>query len=775
MASVQVLRKQEHLEAGKKKLEEFRKKRAADRAKKTPPTNQTHPSDGGLERQALDTERLQPDSGGVGTSNTVALSASELFGSDKKYDLKENDIQQKTTSGTCDYASAGLNSDYDVTFSISESSHSKVSEFKGNDILKVLTPENHSDHHQMKDDHDREARSFASESASDHSADNNSLPSFSNSGRASSNSDFDGLYRTGSGSKKSSLKDLSAVNSSTSHTLQNDSSENTASSQLPERASFTDHWGQTIASHRDSISPVASLTDFSSQAGQKDGAFQHNYSVPHDTGYRQFRGSATSIGNNSTPLASDAAYGGFRFDGQSSYNNAQISPPSTGIAARRPRSSFLDSISISRVSAAHSPLAETVNADTSSSKVHLLDNLGSSTSERFMNSLDASGNGTDMFKYAFAKSVETNHSIHPQNQNEDFAALEQHIEDLTQEKFSLQRTLEASRMLAESLAAENSALTDSYNQQGGVVNQLKADMEALQEEIKGNVAELEAVKAEYANVLLECSAADERSKLLASEVISLEEKALRLRSNELKLERELEKSQAHISSFKKKIASLEKERQDLHSTVDALQEEKKLLLSKLRKASASGKFGDTTRSSPNKIDVSTSTQDLDNNEGVTTVMDDPNLGDQTAAFSAEASNFPFLFDGGQLSFEGSAVSIPPDQIRMIQNINILVSELALEKVELMKAFSAESSECSKLKELNKELTRKLEAQTQRLELLTAQSMATDNVPLRQPDRPFHENPTTYADEGDEVVERVLGWIMKLFPGGPSRRRTSKLL
>lgn len=28
---------------------------------------------------------------------------------------------------------------------------------------------------------------------------------------------------------------------------------------------------------------------------------------------------------------------------------------------------------------------------------------------------------------------------------------------------------------------------------------------------------------------------------------------------------------------------------------------------------------------------------------------------------------------------------------------------------------------------------------------------------------------------DQVVERVLGWIMKLFPGGPSRRRPSKHL
>jgi hypothetical protein len=43
----------------------------------------------------------------------------------------------------------------------------------------------------------------------------------------------------------------------------------------------------------------------------------------------------------------------------------------------------------------------------------------------------------------------------------------QHIEDLTQEKFSLQRALEASRALAESLASENSSATDSYNQQVG--------------------------------------------------------------------------------------------------------------------------------------------------------------------------------------------------------------------------------------------------------------------------------------------------------------------
>lgn len=94
---------------------------------------------------------------------------------------------------------------------------------------------------------------------------------------------------------------------------------------------------------------------------------------------------------------------------------------------------------------------------------------------------------------------------------------------------------------------------------------------------------------------------------------------------------------------------------------------------------------------------------------------------------------------------------------------------------MTKALSVESSQCSTLKELNKDLTRKLEVQTQRLELLTAQSMANDNSQARQPDAVSVHDNMPYADEGDEVVERVLGWIMKLFPGGPSRRRTSKLL
>lgn len=54
-----------------------------------------------------------------------------------------------------------------------------------------------------------------------------------------------------------------------------------------------------------------------------------------------------------------------------------------------------------------------------------------------------------------------------------------------------------------------------------------------------------------------------------------------------------------------------------------------------------------------------------------------------------------------------------------------------------------------VKELNKDLTRKLESQTQRLELLTAQSMANDNSQARQPDAVSVDDNMPYADEGHD--------------------------
>uniref|UniRef100_A0A0D9V9D5 Uncharacterized protein n=1 Tax=Leersia perrieri TaxID=77586 RepID=A0A0D9V9D5_9ORYZ len=275
---------------------------------------------------------------------------------------------------------------------------------------------------------------------------------------------------------------------------------------------------------------------------------------------------------------------------------------------------------------------------------------------------------------------------------------------------------------------------------------------------------LESVRTEYANAQLECNAADERGKILAAE-------ALRLRSSELKLEKEIEGLSSEISSYRRKVSSLEKERQHLQSTVEALQEEKKLLHSKLRNTSVTEKVTIMEKPSVDKRDVSTTTEDLDTEESSSseTLISTVDTIDD-AGTSVSRSNNMVDFT----SLEEVSCSIPYDQLRMIDNINSLMSELAVEREELLRALRIELSNCSKLKELNKDLTQKLEIQTQRLELLTSERMANENVLAKPIDTRSIDDAAMYADEGDEVVERVLGWIMKLFPGGP-KRRTSKLL
>ncbi|KAJ8539705.1 hypothetical protein K7X08_013957 [Anisodus acutangulus] len=790
MASAQVLRKQEHLQAGKKRLEEFRKQRAAERAKKPTSKNRPHSTDGGFENQPLENEKARIiDSRGAGTSDAVGGAALDLPRVDVKHDFKNPDLAQKSGFASSYDANASsthslYNNDNDASAtstvsgnnhgfksSISVSSHSGDKLFKGDENPKF--PEQFSDSYNSseKTDNDGALGSTGFGFNASHSTANflSSNPSYS---KFSGLFTHDGLGK--SVQEENNRKDLSVINTGNSHAVPaNVSPENSVDPRLQEKIGYTDRWasGLTSSSYEDYMRPTtSSSTNFSLEAGQKDGAVEANSSMVSDFGYGQFNSSGYNMTNNYSSWASDSKYDGISSEARSSSSNSKLSPPTVG---RRSRPSFLDSINISKVPAVSPSPSESVSADKFDPKVHPVDTLESSNSRNMMNSSTFSISGSDQLNRHTEKdtgNMDNHYQSFAQKQNEDFAALEQHIEDLTQEKFSSKRALEASRALAESLAAENSALTESYNQQGSFVTQLKADIEKLQEEIKAQLVELEAVKMEYANVQLECNAADERAKLLASEVIGLEEKALRLRSNELKLERELEKSQAEISSFKKKMASLGKDRQDLLSTIDSLKEEKKLLQAKLRKTSDNGKSLDVSRSMPSKKDVSTSTGDLREEKIVNTTIDDRNLG----AHSTEGPTFSSLPENDQLSLESLSTAIPPDQIRMIQNINTLISELTLEKEELMKALSLESSQCSELQELNKDLTRKLEAQTQRLELLTAQR-ATGNNQATQPDAVSVHEITTYADEGDEVVERVLGWIIKLFPGGPSRRRTSKLI
>ncbi|CAN6871510.1 unnamed protein product [Brassica oleracea] len=527
------------------------------------------------------------------------------------------------------------------------------------------------------------------------------------------------------------------------------------------------HGSGLISSRKDSLQPTTRMAESTHQSGELRRGGSSILQKPTLSNSYLFSSPDTS----SRPSESSDDYGATSY---SAKNEATV---------KRNRPSFLDSLNISRASETQYQHPE-IHETSSGSHLTVGDESGPSSLQYISGKSDSNGPSSDSpYPYDNFRSPSfpvangvmpgfTDYSI--PKQNDDFSSLEQHIEDLTQEKFSLQRDLDASRALAESLASENSSMTDTYNQQRSIVNQLKDDMEKLNQQIQAQMGELESVRNEYANAQLECNAADERSQILASEVISLEDKALRLRSNELKLERELESAQAEMSSYKKKLQSLEKDRQDLQSTIKALQEEKKVLQTMVQKASSGGKSTALDKSSTSSKNASTSTEGLAISDTMTGSSNQET--DSTDLLGSDLSNTAIIHETGQLTLEGFPLSVPADQMRQIENINTLIAELAIEKEELVQALSTELSQTARVKELNKELSRKLEMQTQRLELLTAQNMAIDNVsPAKQPDSHVVQERPPIADEGDEVVERVLGWIMKMFPGGPSKRRTSKLL
>ncbi|CAN6677521.1 unnamed protein product [Malus baccata var. baccata] len=767
MASAQVLpnsRKQDLLEAGKRRLEEFRKKKAADRAKKASSTSQIDASEvSSNEKQSLETEHVRVTaSDGAGTSDGPSSAFTETSSVLLNNDSNAIDFLQKNEQASVDNNthSSPSTSEFNAYSGDQVQKHADQ-EYQRYGVLGFGGPlaiNNHHGTNGISNDFEKYTGALGGTTS-----DQSIAP------RPQANQDFAGntSHSSSYGRNEFQSKEhiTSLMDSGSSHpSVAKISSQNSVSTLLQSEASNVSKvsGGPAPSSlYEDLVEPSPSIRGFASEVGKniRGSSEDLSDSLSYKFGEGKLSSFASSISSGqSAPVQTYESMGGFGSDSRSSSNHASLHSVTPETNSRRSRPSFLDSLNVSKTSSgtvSQQPEPEGPFMS-NSSKSSGMNFLGSSpfhkpsmdddtvrpflkfesgaphASEPSMKSSLSPNAWMDQQRPTVeGNSMERKHEFYSPNQNEDFSALEQHIEDLTQEKFSLQRALEASRALAESLAAENSSLTESYNQQRTVVDQLKSDLENIQEEIKHQLA-------------------------------------LRLRSSELKLERQLENSQAEISSYKKRMSSLEKDRSDLQSTINALQEEKKLLQSMLRKASTSGNKVDVSKSTTNNKDVSTSTEDLvEENEDA--------IPDTLGQEGGDASSFPMLPENGQSTFDISSVNLPPDQMQTVENISTLISELALEKEELIQSLASESSQCSKLKELNNELSRKLEAQTQRLELLTAQSMANENTLVRQPtpvDMPYN---APYADEGDEVVERVLGWIMKLFPGGPSKRRTSKLL
>ncbi|KAI5081016.1 hypothetical protein GOP47_0004199 [Adiantum capillus-veneris] len=363
--------------------------------------------------------------------------------------------------------------------------------------------------------------------------------------------------------------------------------------------------------------------------------------------------------------------------------------------------------------------------------------------------------------------------------NDDFAALEQHIDDLTQEKYALQRALEAARSLADSLSQQNSALTEDFNSQGAMINQLQVDLEKKNEEVTSQSLVLSSLMMERERAQQENNSAVERSQILAGEVIGLEEKVLRLRSSELKLQKELETLKADNDSFRVQLTTLDKDRQNLRTMLEALQEDKKMLQSQVQKAFMGGDSHTTVSaresSQRDSRDASTSTEDLvpqiQNARTLHSADKTRDDADEATSSSMAVSVPDFIGVGVPSTF----ATLSTEDLRAVDSIDKLITEMFSEKEALLESLRREAARATEFEALSNELSKKLETQTQRLELAVSQNMAYGGNAVTANSIEIESQGNDYVDEGDEVVERVLGWIMRIFPGGSSRRQTSKLL
>ncbi|PPD72186.1 hypothetical protein GOBAR_DD30923 [Gossypium barbadense] len=578
MASAEVLpssRKQEHLEAGKRRLEEFRKKKAAERAKKAASTTQSYNTDVSLnDKHQLETEQVRAiNSDGAGTFEGPNPSSLKTINNNNNKTTEVSRENQQVYSNNAFVVPSFLGSDYNSSITDMQT-HEKSLENE-----KYGAPWN--------------GGPFSNDSLH--------TERFSNDFLEPKSKEDDGSLKVSA--VVTPISEDFVTKRSQQNSLQNKASEGSLLGSNHVLSSF----------HEDSIQSILGIRG----------------SMISDPGERNFSSSSSDFPSVLGPSTQISGSSEFNFDARGSSSHMPVHSVTDDTISRRSRPSFLDSLNVSKASSGslfqHDKTTNNAFAS-HSSQFNSFNTKGSSLFEKPSTEIETMGtfsklgfpefpgareypgqysvpvyNGDLLSLNVANENVsEKNHEFYSTKHNEDFAALEQ------------QRALEASRTLAESLAAENSSLTDSYNQQRSVVNQLKSDMEKLQEEIKAQLAELESFKMEYTNARLECNAADERANILASEVIGLEEKALRLRSNELKLERQLENTEAEIFSFKKKMSSLEKERQDFLSTIEALQEEKKVLQSKLRKASGSGQSIDVIKNPASKKDMSTSTENLGN-------------------------------------------------------------------------------------------------------------------------------------------------------------------
>lgn len=149
-----------------------------------------------------------------------------------------------------------------------------------------------------------------------------------------------------------------------------------------------------------------------------------------------------------------------------------------------------------------------------------------------------------------------------------FSELQAHINELTEEKYTLQRCLEQQTNLADRLADENEALVQRLNDAARSREEAINETEMRQKEVlaaRNAVAEAMAERDAYE---MSAREAAERIQYLASEVVALEEKLLKATSETLKFKSMCEKLER--GSEMSRVPVNESQESDVSGVVNAL-------------------------------------------------------------------------------------------------------------------------------------------------------------------------------------------------------------
>ena len=175
------------------------------------------------------------------------------------------------------------------------------------------------------------------------------------------------------------------------------------------------------------------------------------------------------------------------------------------------------------------------------------------------------------------------HLRNAQSDKKQFAELQQYIDELTKEKYDLERALHQHARLMETLHEENSHLTTQFNWQAQKVSTLEEQMGQFEGEISAQTLVMGNMSMQREEAQRGNTDAFQRAQTLAKEVVMLEEKNLQLSSRELKAQHELKHAQSELEHHSKALTSVEADRKDLRFAVAALQEQQRILTSRLRR------------------------------------------------------------------------------------------------------------------------------------------------------------------------------------------------